>query len=75
VASQFLEVAVRDVIAAPVWDCVKLDAVRELHFFVFGGKPLELAEPLVASPGFLAWTSIVARSIPGLFGKVLKLEI
>lgn len=72
-ASQFLEVAVGDVIATPVRDCVKLDAVRELHIFLFG-KPLELAEPLVPFPGILAWASVVTRSIPRGFRKILKLE-
>jgi hypothetical protein len=73
VASQFLEVAVGDVIATPVRDCVKLDAVRELHVFLFG-KPLELAEPLVPFPGILAGASVVTRSIPRAFRKILKLE-
>jgi hypothetical protein len=73
VALQFLEVAIGDVVAAPVWNCVELDAVREFHFFLFG-KPLELAEPLVTSPGFSVWGTVVAWWIPRGFRKVLKLE-
>jgi hypothetical protein len=73
VALQFLEVAVGDVIAAPVWNCVELDAVREFHFFLFG-KPLELAEPLVTSPGLSVWGAVVGRLIPSGFREVVKFE-
>lgn len=73
VASQFLEVAVGDVVATPVWDCVELDAVGEFHFLLFG-KPLELAEPLVTSPGTPAGARVLRGWIPRGFRKVLKLE-
>src|SRR5271168_1226410 len=73
VSSQFLEVTIGDVIATPVRNRVELNAVRELHLFLFG-KPLELVKPLVTSPGRRAQGTFVGRRILKSIRKVFKLE-
>lgn len=73
-SSQFLEVTIGDVMVAPVRNRVELNAVRELHLFLFG-KPLELVKPLVtSSPGRRTRGTFVARWILKSIRKVFKLE-
>jgi hypothetical protein len=47
-----LEVAVCNVMVAPVWHCIKLQAVRELHLFGLA-KLLELLPSLLFPLAFL----------------------
>ena len=72
-SSQFLEVTIGDVMVAPVRNRVELNAVRELHIFLFG-KPLELVKPFDTSPGRRAQGTFVARWILKSIRKVFKLE-
>jgi hypothetical protein len=49
---QFLEIAVGDIMAAPVWHSIELQAMRELHL-VRLAKLLELLASLSLAVGFL----------------------
>lgn len=67
---QLLEIAVSNVVAAPVGNSIELDAVRELHLVLLF-KPAALVVSFGPSPGFAI--SGVVSSLDGRVVDELKL--
>jgi hypothetical protein len=71
--AQFLQVAVSNVVSAPIWHCIELNTVGKLHL-VLGVEPLKLLHPL----GFTLRISCVpflAMLYSSVIGKFVLLEI
>ena len=66
-----LEVAVGNIVVAPVWHCIKLQAVGELHLFGLA-KLLELLPSLLFPLGFprcFCWGCVEWLKLKGLDGR------